>query len=916
VKRIDMDGKLTGVYADYHYIGTGDIGGAPPEASIKLLQAIETGGKTILPATGPGANPRTPGTPGDLPTAGEEVKVGDGPVRVLMSAADQMFNAIRPDMTSRMPQYKGDLELINHSAGSLTSQAYHKQEVIRNANLADAAEKASVAADWLGGLKYQQERLNAAWRLELAGHFHDSAAGTATPRAYEFIWNDDTIAGNQFATVLDSASAAVASGLNTQTRGTPFVVYNPLNIGREDLVEAAAGNLSGLVHVVGPDGKIGPAQVEGGKVLFGADVPSVGYAVYEVAPGAAESRGNELTVTASSLENARYRVRLNGDGDVSSIFDKRLNKELLSAPIRLAISYDAPKIYPAWNMEYEQEQATPRAYVGGAAQIRIKERGPVRVSIEVTRETEGSKFVQTISLASGGAGERVEFANSIDWRTLAANLKATLPLAASNPEATYNWDIGTIERPNAQPRQFEVASHRWIDLTDKDGSFGVTVLTDCKNGSDKPNDNTIRPTLLRSPGTLPENGRPSGYSDQANMDWGHHEIVFAITGHKNSWREAGTDWQGYGLNDPLVAFKASRHSGSLGKTFSLLKVSNSRIRVFAVKKAEDSDEVVLRAVELDGREAGNVKFTFAGPVTAAREMNAQEQPVGAANIVDGNLVTSFSAYQPRTFALRLGAPASRAASARSEPVKLDYSLATATSDDTKTPGEGMDGKGNALPAEMLPSRIDYDGVQFSLAPAATGVANAMVASGQQIHLPEGQYNRVYLLAASSDGDQSADFRVGNSDAKVEVQAWNGFIGQWDDRVWKNLNQRDWATSAHHTEWPAADMAAREGEHPSPRYPDDYVGLMPGYVKPASLAWFASHHHTADGLNVPYQYSYLFAYSLELPAQARTLTLPNNSKVRIFAITVAHVAPHIDSATSIAGTAMAPEPAQEMEQARY
>ncbi len=918
VKRIDMDGKLTGIYADYHYVGTGDIGGGPPEASVKLLEAIQDQSTTILPGPptfgGGGGQRTTPGVPGTLPTTGDRVKVGDGPVHVMMSAADQMFNAIRPDMTSRMPQYKGDLELINHSAGSLTSQAYHKQEVIRNANLADAAEKASIAADWLGGLRYQQDRLNAAWRLALAGHFHDSAAGTATPRSYEFIWNDDAIASNQFATVLDDASAAVASGLNTQTRGTPFVVYNPLNIGRDDLVEATAGDLAGPVHVVGPDGKAGPAQVEGGKVLFVAEVPSVGYAVYDVASGAAVNRSEELRVTASSLENARYRVRLNGDGDVSSILDKRLNKELLSAPIRLAISNDAPKIYPAWNMEYEQEQAAPRAYVSGLAQIRIKERGPVRVSIEVTRETEGSKFVQTISLSAGAAGDRVEFANSIDWRTLSANLKATFPLAASNPEATYNWDIGTIKRPDAQPRQFEVASHRWIDLTNQDGSFGVTVLTDCKNGSDKPNDNTIRLTLLRSPGTLPENGRPSPYSDQANMDWGHHEVVFALTGHKGDWREAGTDWQGYRLNDPLIAFKTSRHSGPQGKTFSLLKVSNSRIRIFALKKAEDSDEIVLRAVELDGREAADVKFSFAGRVAEAREINAQEQPVGAANVVGGALVTSFTAYQPRTFALRFQAPAIRATPAHSKPVQLDYSLAAATSDDTKTPGEGMDGKGNALPAEMLPSRIDYDGVQFSLSSAATGAPNAIVASGQQVHLPGGQFNRLYILAASSDGDQSADFRVGNRDAKLVVQAWNGFIGQWDDRVWKSQSQRDWATSAHHAEWPEPDMVAREGDHPSPRYPDDYVGLVPGYLKPANLAWFASHHHTADGLNEPYQYSYLFAYSLDLPQQVQTLTLPNNNKIRILAVTVADTPPHADPATE--GTPMRSEPTREMEQARY
>ena len=97
-------------------------------------------------------------------------------------------------------------------------------------------------------------------------------------------------------------------------------------------------------------------------------------------------------MTQSSLENARYRVTLNSDGDVASIFDKSLDKELLSAPIRLAISNDAPQQYPAWNMDFDQEQAAPRAYVSGPAKVRIVENGPARVAIEVSRETEGSKL--------------------------------------------------------------------------------------------------------------------------------------------------------------------------------------------------------------------------------------------------------------------------------------------------------------------------------------------------------------------------------------------------------------------------------------------------------------------------------------------------------------------------------------------
>jgi hypothetical protein len=44
---------------------------------------------------------------------------------------------------------------------------------------------------------------------------------------------------------------------------------------------------------------------------------------------------------------------------------------------------------------------------------------------------------------------------------------------------------------------------------------------------------------------------------------------------------------------------------------------------------------------------------------------------------------------------------------------------------------------------------------------------------------------------------------------------------------------------------------------------------------------------AAGKNVAYSYSYLFAYGIDLPAGARTLTLPKNPNVRILAISVAN-----------------------------
>ena len=54
-KRIAIDGSLTGIFADYHYYGTGDMGGSPTEASVKLMEAIVTKGRISLPSRSAGA---------------------------------------------------------------------------------------------------------------------------------------------------------------------------------------------------------------------------------------------------------------------------------------------------------------------------------------------------------------------------------------------------------------------------------------------------------------------------------------------------------------------------------------------------------------------------------------------------------------------------------------------------------------------------------------------------------------------------------------------------------------------------------------------------------------------------------------------------------------------------------------------
>jgi len=91
------------------------------------------------------------------------------------------------------------------------------------------------------------------------------------------------------------------------------------------------------------------------------------------------------------------------------------------------------------------------------------------------------------------------------------------------------------------------------------GVFGATILTDCKNGSDKPSDNTIRLTLIRTPVLV------------ALYDQGTQILTSRVhlrrRRHSGDWRQGGSDWQGQRLNDPLIAFQTSPHAGALGGSF-------------------------------------------------------------------------------------------------------------------------------------------------------------------------------------------------------------------------------------------------------------------------------------------------------------------------------------------------------------
>jgi alpha-mannosidase len=832
--RVEANGQKYGVFADYHYYGVGDMGGAPREEDIaNYLASID--------------NP-------------------DSKFKVALTSSDQMFRDITPEQAARLPRYKGDLLLIEHSAGTLTSQAYMKRWNRKNEQLADAAERAAVAAHWLGGATYPREKLYRSWVRALANQMHDILPGTSIPRAYRYSWNDEILALNGFAAVTADSVAAVARGLDTKVEGAALVVYNPLAIERDDIVEidvffsskppdrlAVYEASGGLVA-----SQIVPRTERSVRVLFPARVAPLSWSVYSVQPRRAEpDASTTLHVTERTLENEHYRITLNDDGDVASIVDKNQGeREMLAAPAKLVFTYEKPEQWPAWNMDWADRQKPPIDFVRGPAQITIAERGPVRAALRVLRESRGSIFVQEIRLAAGDAGRRIEFKTEIDWQSAECALKASFPLTVSNPKATYNWEMGTIERGNNEPTKFEVPSHQWFDLTGPSGDYGVSVLEDCKYGSDKPSDNELRLTLLYTPGVR------TGYLDQHSQDWGRHDMTYALYGHSGDWREGRSEWQARRLNQPLQAFYVGRHAGELGNRYSMLTVSTPQVDVRAVKQAEDSDDhIIVRAQELWGRAIDDVTLKFGAEVVEAHEVDGQERRIGTATLRGGRLAFSMTPYSPRSFAVRLAAPPQRLEPPRATPIELPFNADVISYDSNRADG-ALDAEGRTIPAEMLPPTIVSEGIEFRLGPSADGQPNAVACQGQTLTLPPGEFDRLYLLATATE-DTTGTIKIGQSAVRGMVQSWTGFIGQWDDREWD-----------------------RECEEVDFRCEGKVTGLKTGYIKRDNVAWFATHRHHPKNGNEAYQFSYLFKYALPIPKGATTVVLPDNPKIVILAAAVA------------------------------
>lgn len=795
----------------YRYYGVGDRGGSP---TIPTLVSLEKGVH------------------------------GDGPLEVVSARAGQMYEDYYPfDKHPELPVYDGELLMDVHATGCYTSQAAMKRFNRRNEQLADAAERASVMAHWLGAAAYPAEELRTEWRRFIWHQFHDDLTGTSIPRAYTFSWNDELIAQDKFANLAASASGGVSRALDTRVKGIPVVVYNPVAEIRREVVEAevAAAAQPRAVSVWSPRGERVPAQLLGyrdgkARIAFAAEVGAVGYAVYDLRMQGAAVRSS-LKATPNSLENRIYKLTLDANGDIASVLDKRSGRELVQdgKAFRLAMFTENKSTdWPAWEIWKETIDRAPEA-VADDVVISVAEQGPLRATLKVSRRHGKSTFVQYISLTEGAADDRIDIRNEVDWQSENALLKAEFPMSVSNPEAAYDLGLGYIRRGNNTPTAYEVYAQQWADLTDRDGAYGVAVMNDCKYGWDKPDDHTLRLTLLHTPTP----GRH--YKYQSRQDIGRHVFTYSIVGHTGDPVAGRIASKAESLNQPLAAYAAPKHAGGLGREFSFLSVSTPQLAVKALKQAEDGSGYVLRLNEMSGKPLEQGEIRFAAPIEAAYVLNGVEERQAEARFEGNRLIVSSGRFAPSTYLVKLRTSDIRLNAPSSLSVDLPCNDYAFTVDAFNRQGN-LDGKGNSYAAELVPEEIVSEGVVFRVSNDVER-KNVVKCDGQRIVLPQGNYGRVYLLAASLDGDRDAEFAVDGKSFRCPVPCYSGFFGQW----------------------------GHDGGD--------------GFVKNGDLAYVGTHRHSADHGNESYVFTYMYKIGLPVEAGAKELTLPKDRNVVVFAVTM-------------------------------
>jgi alpha-mannosidase len=347
--------------------------------------------------------------------------------------------------------------------------------------------------------------------------------------------------------------------------------------------------------------------------------------------------GEGVTAGKNTLENSLIRVEFNPAGDITRVFDKQNQREVLPAG-QIANQFqafeDRPNYWDAWDIEKSFDD---RVWLSEPAdKIEVVETGPLVGTIEITRRILHSTYTQRISLAFNSS--RVEFDTVVHWDEKHILLKTAFPVEVFSPYATYEIQWGNIQRPTHSNTswdwaRFETCGHKWVDLSE--GGYGVSLLNDCKYGHDIQGQ-VMRISLLRS------STDPDPHADE-----GLHHFNYFLYPHDGGWDER-TIAAAYGVNDPVLVQPLNNQK--MVQDYSLIRADQANVVIETIKLAEDGDGMIIRLYECQ-RRRGKVTLQTGNPVQKAWLCDLLENRLHELPVVDGKIELFRTPYQIATLRL-------------------------------------------------------------------------------------------------------------------------------------------------------------------------------------------------------------------------------------------------------------------------
>ena len=172
--------------------------------------------------------------------------------------------------------------------------------------------------------------------------------------------------------------------------------------------------------------------------------------------------------------------------------------------------------------------------------------------------------------------------------------------------------------------RFEVPGHRFADLSEH--GFGVALLTDCKYGYSTLGGD-MRISLLRA-----------AKAPDPEADMGHHRFAYAVMPHAGGWREAGVFAEAMRMNAPLV------WAPGAAERRSLASVDDPNLVLDTIKRAEDSDALVLRLYEIHGAR-GTARVRLDVPFAVASLCNLLEDEGDPLVVAGGAIELPYRPHQ-------------------------------------------------------------------------------------------------------------------------------------------------------------------------------------------------------------------------------------------------------------------------------